>query len=429
MQQAISDSEAREALIMDALLKLPQSHHFKTEHIKRYLNAVKNDPRALWHVRRLAGIGGSEIGALVSALRDEDDPFGTTPNSIVCEKLLIFPPKKTMLAMRKGIVSETCIRQFFLEDYEASRDKKTIDMMESSDVKTPFAWMRYSPDDVVFLGGRRYLVDYKRPEIASLHENIYMRYICQLHQGKMILDYNGVQIDGMLLVQFPEKGDDLVVSEISYDDSIVADIVKAGELAWGNVLEGKTDAYDWNKDLPHVFDEAEQEKLLELSAEFSRTKAMADALVADQKKYQEQMVEMISPKSLEAGTKLSLLGVKVGLSEKFNADVAGQAIGDDAILQAKKPVYSAAVMREYLEKNGVDMAQFESGETEWDQPVLLEMMAERGMDQSKFMTTKFRMTSSFGEEYKESARVAVTAARDEFQVVTKESSRKKPKSA
>lgn len=421
------DSYEKESQILDALLKLPQAAHLNPERLKRFVETRKDDPRALWHVNRLSGIGGSEIGALVSALRGEQDPFGRTPETLICEKLLVFPPKKTSLAMRKGIVAEACIREFFLEDYKATRDMETIALFESADVSTPYPWMRYSPDDVVFIGNRRYLVDYKNPSEATLHENVLTGYVCQLHQGKMILDYNSVRIDGMLLVQFPHTGDDLVVSEITMDDSIADDIVTAGNSMWGEVLAGRIPPYDWNIDLPHALTEGEQEKLLVLSGEFSRAKAMVDALTDDMEVIKVSIADVVTPKALPAGTKLVLSGMNVGVSAKFNADVAAQAIGDDAIEKARMPVYSPGAMVEYLNKKHVDMSQFESGEFVWNEAELRKLMDERGLKENQFTSSKLRMTQSTTKEYKEAARMAVTGVRDSFPVVEKTDPSRKTK--
>lgn len=417
MNEPVSPMEnnTQDRIVLDALLDLPQAGHFKPEHLKRFLDIYREDPRALWHVERLSGIGGSEIGIMVAALRGEQDAFGAVPADVIREKLLAVPPKKTTLAMRKGIVAETCIRQFFLEDYKAVRDIESIKLLESGNFKKPCEWMRYSPDDVVFMGGRRYLCDYKHPSEATLHDDVYLRYISQLHLGRMILEHNSIRIDGMLLIQYPERGDDLVISEVSMDDSIVDDIVRGGQMVWDEVLAGRVPPFDFKDDLPRQLTEGDIATLGELSESFVKNKAMADALYGELNEAKTGIEQVIIPRALEAGTKLKLNGLNISVSEKFSLEVAAAAVGDDA-QAAKVPVYSKEKMVEYLCSSGVDMASFETGEYTFDEGKLRELMAERALSEKQFMAQSLRMTLSCTDNYKEAARVAATGARDNFQV-------------
>lgn len=425
-QQTVpSTREARERAIFDALLQLPQAAHFNPSHIKRFIDEYSNDPRALWHVKRLSGIGGSEIGIMVANLRGEQDVFGATPADVIREKLLVHPPKKTTLAMRKGIVAETCIRQFFLEDYKGERDMVAHRLLESGDFKKPHEWMRYSPDDIVIIGGRRYLCDYKHPGKATLHDDIYLRYTSQLHLGKVLLEYNGIQIDGMLLIQYPENGNDLVVSEIGMDDSIVDDIIRGGQMVWDEVLAGNVPPFEFRDDLPHQLTADDIVRISDLSDMFVRCKTMGDALIKESKSIQGQISEIIKPRAIEAGSKMKFNALNVSVSEKFNQDVAAAAVGDD-IANALVPVYSPEKMVEFLRKQGVDMSPFETGQTTYSQDKLRELMQARALSEKQFMSQDLRMTLSCTDTYKEAAQTAATRARDDFQVVveSKSSARK-----
>jgi hypothetical protein len=414
----MTTAKITDQVILDALMALPQSCHFKPENIQRFLDARRDDPRVMWHVKRLSGIGGSEIGVLVAAQRGVPDAFGNTPADIIGEKLLAFEPKKTTIAMRKGIVAETCLRQFFLEDYKAERDMKSIGLLESDSVKMPFEWMRYSPDDIVKINGHRYLVDYKHPKEASLHDDLHLRYICQLHQGQMILDYNGIKIDGMLLVQYPEHGDDLLVSEIPFDDSIVDDIIKSGQSAWFSVLSGHIPLFQKKADAISSLPQDKVEALNDLSGEFVRTKALADALYADAKKIQERITGIVNQCDIADGSQLVATGLKIGVKVGFDVEVAAQALGD-AAMRCKLPVYSADAMSKYLREMqpAVNMAQFETGATIWDESAIKSMLKDHGMSENQFMSQALRMTLNCSKEYKESARDTVISVRNDFPVV------------
>ena len=397
----VSPEDRAKILILEAMQSLPQFKHFTEDDVNRFVQSKANDSRALWHVSRLTGIGGSEIGVAVAEYRGLQDAFGNTVADLVREKLLVVPPKKITMAMRKGLVSEDAIRQIFLEDYKASQDEQTLSRMNLGELKGSRTWMRYSPDDIVMIGGKRYLTDYKRPAEASLHDDIRFRYICQLHLGRQILEHNGIQVDGMLLAQFPEagQGDDLIVSEILYDESIDADIVTAGDAAWNRVLAGQIPAArkrDGEKALP----EKVVAELNEMSLEFARYKAMTDTLIDAQKEIQERMATLMASNGLKSNAIFA--GVKVSASFKFSAETAVQALGDDACATMDKPL-SAEMMSGWITKHHpeVNVSQFETGEAVINEGKLLELLNERQMSVDQFMVSTFRMIVTSTNAYKE----------------------------
>lgn len=406
----VTPEEGARILLMDELRLLPQFRHFDEANVERFIRIRKNDPRALWHVMRLSGIGGSEIGVLVAEHRGIDDAFGETAAGLIRDKLLIVPPKRTTMAMRKGIVSENSIRQIFLEDYKATQDQEILDKMANSELKSRHSWMRYSPDDIVAINGLRYLVDYKNPGEATLHDDLKFRYICQLHQGRMLLEENGVHIDGMLLAQFPEagQGDDLVVSEVIHDESVDHDIIEAGSTAWGMILSGTVPDYKPRNGQDGLPEEVKA-TIDEMSLEFSRYKAMSDAILEKQKDVQKRMVGLLSAHGLSENAVFS--GVKVSAGGKFDPAVAMQSIGDDANA-ALVPVLSAKIMQEWFMHNrpDVNLTQFHNGEFTVDEPLLVEMLTDRKMDKDQFTSPAYRFTVRSSDDYKEKIGAMVAAA-------------------
>lgn len=423
MSNDISVSSPQEKAILDALLQLPQARHFEPQNIKRFIEQYRDDPRVFWHVKRLGGIGGSEIGAIVSYLRGEQDVFGTNPADIVKEKLLITPPRKMNLAMRKGVIAESCIRQIFLEDYHGEQDFESIHLLQNDAYKRPYSWMRYSPDDIVFINGRRYLCDYKYPGKAMLHDDICLRYISQLHLGKILLEHNGIKLDGMLLVQYPEKGDGLLVSEIGTDESVMRDIIRGGEMIWKEVLSGNVPSFE-EKEQPQLSEE-ETAEISELADRFVQCKIMGEALLNEAKSAQKQIIDVIRSRAIEGGTKLKFNALNVSVSEEFNPEVAAAAVGDAAIA-ALEPVYSAEKMAAYLRQQGVDMSVFETGQMVYNEDKLRQILREHSLSDKQFMVRNTRMTVSCSTDYKEAAQAAALRARDSFEmpVESKVSTRK-----
>jgi hypothetical protein len=223
----------------------------------------------------------------------------------------------------------------------------------------------------------------------------------------------------MLLVQFPEKGDDLIVSEVISDDALFDDIVTAGNTFWKEVMSGRVVAYDPNKELPRELTVEDKAELVALSGDFTRTKVMVRALTDDVVAIQSKMIGIIESRAVPPG-KIALTGMNVGITTKFDYDVLAQMIGDEALEQARQPVYAAPAMAAYLQSKNIDMSQFESGEFVWNEPKLREMMTEREMHEAQFVGQKLRMTVNCTDEYKEDARMAVTGVRDIFRVVEKD---------
>lgn len=399
------DTKIAPSLLLEKIKKLPQYSHFELRNVERFLKIRANDPRAEWHVARLNGIGGSEIGILVAAHRGIDDAFGELPATLIREKLLAIPPQKTTLAMRKGIISEDAIRIIFCEDYKAERDVAIFNNMTEGKYKGQRDWIRYSPDDIVIIKGRRYLVDYKRPSEASLHKDILFRYVCQLHLGRMILENNGIEVEGILLAQFPEsgEGDDLIVSEILHDETIDADILEAGDAAWGMIMAGIMPPYP-SRDGEKVLPEQVKEAVDNLSIDFVRVKAMIDALDKRKDAIQKKISDSLSLYGVNIASQFT--GINVSVSERINdtaIKVALSSVGDDA-KEALIPVYSSELLENYVKQTHpeIDMGQFETGEFVPDKEKLSSLLALREKTLDQFAVRSFTMRVKTNANYKES---------------------------
>lgn len=76
--------------LADLLDRIPQSHVVSAEDKARWLAGVMkhHGARAEWHVDRLFGFGGSEMGALIRHMQDLGGGGFTTAERIVQQKLL-----------------------------------------------------------------------------------------------------------------------------------------------------------------------------------------------------------------------------------------------------------------------------------------------------------------------------------------------------
>lgn len=226
------------------ILSLPQARHFTEERINHWLQAVQQveADRLGWHIARLNGFGGSDIGVLVAEFHGLTDPF-TSAREIVASKLLMNVPEQANGPMKRGQMLEPVIQQMFMEYMgqfgQVSHDAAAFEQLKRGK-SHHFPWMRYSPDDVITLDGRRYLIDYKSPtEYEYDKTGLPMRYCAQLHQGRAVGIENGIQFDGMLLCVLDLAKWEVKVSEVPFESELELAVFEAGNHYWNEyVLKG-----------------------------------------------------------------------------------------------------------------------------------------------------------------------------------------------
>lgn len=221
--------------------RLPQRRHLKPENIERWLTAMatREPDRLLWHVTRLSGIGGSEVGRLVANRRNETSNFGSA-RRLVMEKLMIVLPDPPTPYMSRGIETEDLHRAKFLRDWSAVRDVAAIETLTKA--RGPLPFMRYSPDDVILLpqdDNRRILLDYKSPTSANEEDLIGFEYECQLNYGDLIGRHAGLHFDNGLLSRLNWADWTCTCNWVDLSDTLQEEITEAAHHYWTNcVLTG-----------------------------------------------------------------------------------------------------------------------------------------------------------------------------------------------
>lgn len=192
---------------------LPQKAVISPEAATRWIDGVMRweKDRAEWHVKRLMGIGGSEIGAVVRGVNQlSHSGFSTLPQ-VIQQKLMLRLPLRQDANMLRGVVLEDLARLSFMYRYGAARDTAAVAAMEGSSPRKGYEWLVGNPDDACLLNGRRFLVDYKVP--SSFSEEVDFDYAAQLHHYALRGRLGGVRFDGFLLVKLdiaPELARSLV---------------------------------------------------------------------------------------------------------------------------------------------------------------------------------------------------------------------------
>jgi len=228
---------------------LPQWPNINPANFERWMNAILiAGPSSLSptrHLERMAGLTGTQTPVIVQEKRGLRDPFGESIRSIVEEKLFLGLPKKQTAAMGRGIQWEPYIRDMFLLETGAVSDEGSLVAARNTKGFSSFPWLIGTPDDVVFLDGKRYVVDYKSPydtrtafKDGRMIPEVLFRYICQVHQYQLILGFLDIQVDGMLIV-FPDmKRNKLIIHPVADDPTVSRDILAYGSEVWDQVLAG-----------------------------------------------------------------------------------------------------------------------------------------------------------------------------------------------
>lgn len=204
MAEPKKSTEEMAALCRAEIDLLPQRKHIKEYHIEKWLDRTLDWYRTgqfssftpLEHVRRAAGIGGSEIGTVVSYYRGQNSFFKSAPR-LGLEKLLIIAPEPSEGPALRGNDLEPFIRQKFMEQFTPAGVLTNHEAVVRA-CKEQGRGMSFggaSLDDLVVLrrgnNNLRLLVDYKAPGsetdyINSLDE-LPLDYACQLehYAGKL----------------------------------------------------------------------------------------------------------------------------------------------------------------------------------------------------------------------------------------------------
>lgn len=191
---------------------LPQSDHIDQEQSVDWLKkTIKWHPNKVdWLTTRLNGLGGSEIGAVLRGLIPEYghlDGFSSI-DKVVKSKLLQRLPEFETPEMRRGIMLEPLARATFLARYKAKRDKHALAVVAAAITDKEYPWLKGNPDDIVIMpDSKRYVVDYKVP--SAIPSETPFDYKCQLNHYSLIAKRNGIDIDGLIIVNLdlaPDMG-------------------------------------------------------------------------------------------------------------------------------------------------------------------------------------------------------------------------------
>lgn len=228
--------------------------------------------RSVWHVHRAAGFGSSDMGAI---MRTFNPKYKNTTGfgcgyKILEQKLFKRLPDFSNEHMERGTKLESLAAAVFKTKFNAVTDEAAMQRVAQAKPPETLEWLRANPDDIVLIGGKRYLVDYKVPNTVT--DEVEFDYEAQLHHLTAVAQAAGVKIDGMLLgkldlapefaqslvaryeempqdmkqklvqsvVDMDMPGHRMLAVPVAYNQELMSDMLVTGGQVWGEcVMMGK----------------------------------------------------------------------------------------------------------------------------------------------------------------------------------------------
>jgi predicted phage-related endonuclease len=211
--------------------------------------AVADPTRIAWHVRRLRGFGGSEIGVLWGAQTGNFHPFSSDAD-IVAGKLLKELPMASEGNLQRGSMMEDPIlrvkfREEMVKKYSAEgktvlfRDDLFDKFMHYTDADPKLAWLVGTPDDILEVDGRLIIVDYKAPTMGTItslqrypqdHAPFY--YEAQLMHYSTIAQKLGMDVSHTMLASLNYDKFIFDIREIQLDPQFQQELIEVGTMYW-----------------------------------------------------------------------------------------------------------------------------------------------------------------------------------------------------
>jgi len=284
---------SQEQFVNEVVPTLPQGKHIKEQDAREWhASVMRYDPERLgWHIARLKGLGGSDVGEIAAWKLGVFNVF-KTPRDIIDEKLLRRPIEPPNNNMRRGTYLEPIIQRIFLEDYQAQSRTDLIEIInKQQDPKHP--WLRGNVDDVVEIGGLVFVVDYKAPTEA--HDEAPLQYAAQVHQYGHLLELGaGERPYSHLIAPFDYANGSVAAIEVPFDQQIMDAVLEGGDEIWNHVLSGTYPEFVQTKAEDLSYQDDELERIGQLEEEFIRYKLLADAATDKHKALAKELEQAIN---------------------------------------------------------------------------------------------------------------------------------------
>lgn len=432
----------------DILLSLPQIGVIAHEDAERWISGIQrwHKERASWHAKRLRGIGGSEIGAVIRGLNGLKEPGFGTLSRVVESKLMKRLPDRQTFHMHRGTVLEHLARLAFLYRYSAEQDHAALRAMDAvQKVRPGYEWLVGNPDDLVTLSGKRLLNDYKVP--SSYDDLIEHDYDAQLHHYALNAQMKGIKVDGLLLTKLdlaPEiavslvervptmtgaeldelarsiartnvPGFRVVAHVVEQRREMQLDILDCGAHCWNEmVLKGAVP--DMGKAAKLELDDEILLDVARLQQQYAMAKAGVSHLNRVISEVGQEISDRLSGVDLK-GKDLPLSIVNVKSSDLDKEKVIGEALArgaNESELQSEKKGYSVLALLEEIKRLGGDHEAAHLYEKSLDPQKAEAYLSNLGVDLDDFLKPGVTLRMSTKKKDKEVIEAFEASASEAF---------------
>jgi hypothetical protein len=429
------------------LSNLPQLSVIQQAFAERWVDGITrhHSSRSEWHAKRLMGIGGSEMGAVVSFYRGERHSGFQSVKEIVEGKLMMRLPQLENSHMRRGNALEVLAREVYLKRYGAVVDHEATAAFKAARTAAGYEFMVGNTDEIVIKNGKRILVDYKVPNVYS--DTIDFDYEVQLHHYATMAKIARIRIDGLELVKLdlpPQMteyltrsidgidavrliqlatsiarmdvpGCRVVALPVELKSSLQAELLAAGKDLWNDfVLKGVVPIPFQNGKLE--LDSKVEFELAKYQQQYLMAKSGISHLETVFKKAQVQIESLLKEVDYEGKTlPLSVVKVqpnKLDDSKLINEALALGANEDDLLKDSRE--YSVQALLEEIQKMGGQVDLEHLFDRTLDAGKASTFLREKGVDLSAFRKEGMSIALSTKKEDKQFGEVYRNAAADRF---------------
>lgn len=387
------------AAAYNAIRSLPQSPHIDDASINLWIDTISSfEPERLnWHIRRLSGIGGSEIGTVVSPFANIYAPHNQ-PRDVFFDKMMRTLPTRPNGHMRRGIEMEEKIRAEFRKQYGLVPNDAVMNAIAKH--RDPnHIWRVGNVDDFGSLNRFNWMVDYKCPMPGFVQtyndSGIDFNYIAQLHHYKAIADQVGARVDGLLLVSWDMENWCLDVRAIPFDSVLAKLMEEAGDWLWNDcVLKNRMPESTFEKAIDIAGEDEVAAKLRNLFDRLSTTSLLANVTTGERDTIKSEIVRVLRTKPVLAG-KVAHNLMTATAKEVLNLDFLKEKMGAHGLQEGdyqKRTSVNINKLIELAEQHNLDFS--DCYETTLDTDKAIEALMARGMDDSQFHTHDFTLALS-----------------------------------
>jgi len=407
------DKDALKTSLWKKLDTLPQRDCIDESDARQWIDYVVNHmpDSAMWHLVRAGGIGGSEIGGLVRNYLGYQADHNFSAHDWALSKLLRKVPSPAFGVMQRGHDMEPIHAQRLYKELGVRRDE--VAFKKLAQAQGSCRWMRYSPDDLIVIEhpvslsqpdgdielAGRVLVDYKAPTTVDDEARISFQYSCQLHQGAILCEEQGIELSGAMLSQFNWATWSLKNDFISINPELCDLIKEAGDHYWDHVMRGQVPDYVVRK--PLDIDEKLQQDWSQIARRLAELNAINTKIGKESGALREQLIAGLGLEDSRLAEQVLVFpgALKISASASIDEDKVRGVLGDDGVapLQVKEKTikYDTAAMLEKLEELGQDTKVFRKL-TKLDPVLTFDALAHAGLNPEDFMHETLRVTVDRG---------------------------------